>query len=213
MQGTPYCYRFRVPPNENILIPDRIRGDVRFNTNALGDFVILRSNGLPVYNFCVAVDDALMRITHVIRAVRDPPDFYIFVKPTASSLAVPQNRAENPALLTCRDGMVVTPADESFICLCAGGTSSKHPQTGEEALDSMDSYCLWQRKSMMAIDTDMHIVCRCSFTRRSVSAFPHLVTCHSYWRRTSPSCPRGMVPHQWGSSRSRGSCRRPWSTT
>lgn len=59
-----------MPPNQEILIPDRIRGDVRFNTNALGDFVILRSNGLPVYNFCVAVDDALMRITHVIRAVR-----------------------------------------------------------------------------------------------------------------------------------------------
>ena len=70
LQGTPYCYRFRVPSDQEILIPDRIRGDVRFNTNALGDFVILRSNGLPVYNFCVAVDDALMRITHVIRAVR-----------------------------------------------------------------------------------------------------------------------------------------------
>ncbi|CAL8466948.1 g6484 [Coccomyxa elongata] len=73
-KGTPYCYRFRVPPNKDILIPDRIRGDVRFNTNALGDFVILRSNGLPVYNFCVAVDDALMRITHVIRAEEHLPN-------------------------------------------------------------------------------------------------------------------------------------------
>ena len=69
MQGTPFCYRFRVPPNKDIVIKDKIRGDVKFNTNALGDFVILRSNGLPVYNFCVAIDDALMRITHVIRAV------------------------------------------------------------------------------------------------------------------------------------------------
>lgn len=72
MQGTPFCYRFRVPPDQDVVIPDKIRGEVRFNTNALGDFVILRSNGLPVYNFCVAVDDALMRITHVIRAVRSP---------------------------------------------------------------------------------------------------------------------------------------------
>ena len=70
MQGTPFCYRFRVPPDHDVIIPDEIRGDVKFNTNALGDFVILRSNGLPVYNFCVAIDDALMRITHVIRAVR-----------------------------------------------------------------------------------------------------------------------------------------------
>ncbi|EIE26633.1 non-discriminatory gln-glu-trna synthetase [Coccomyxa subellipsoidea C-169] len=73
-KGTPYCYRFRVPSDQEILIPDRIRGDVRFNTNALGDFVILRSNGLPVYNFCVAVDDALMRITHVIRAEEHLPN-------------------------------------------------------------------------------------------------------------------------------------------
>ena len=73
MQGTPFCYRFRVPPNQDVVIADQIRGDVKFNTSALGDFVILRSNGLPVYNFCVAIDDALMRITHVIRAVRPPP--------------------------------------------------------------------------------------------------------------------------------------------
>lgn len=58
-----------MPPNKDVVIKDTIRGDVKFNTNALGDFVILRSNGLPVYNFCVAIDDALMRITHVIRAV------------------------------------------------------------------------------------------------------------------------------------------------
>ena len=69
-QGTPHCYRFRVPPDQDVVIPDAIRGDVRFSTNALGDFVVMRSSGLPVYNFCVAIDDALMRITHVIRAVR-----------------------------------------------------------------------------------------------------------------------------------------------
>lgn len=40
---------------------------VVFNTDNLGDFVILRSNGQPVYNFCVAVDDASMRISHVVR--------------------------------------------------------------------------------------------------------------------------------------------------
>ncbi len=40
---------------------------VTWNTDTLGDFVLLRSNGLPVYNFCVAIDDCLMGITHVIR--------------------------------------------------------------------------------------------------------------------------------------------------
>ena len=40
---------------------------VAWNTDTLGDFVVLRSNGQPVYNFCVAVDDATMRISHVVR--------------------------------------------------------------------------------------------------------------------------------------------------
>lgn len=73
-KGTPHCYRFRVPPNQDVVVKDVVRGAVKFNTNAVGDFVILRSNGLPVYNFCVAVDDALMGITHVIRAEEHLPN-------------------------------------------------------------------------------------------------------------------------------------------
>ncbi|KAL6779494.1 TSX2 [Auxenochlorella protothecoides x Auxenochlorella symbiontica] len=72
--GTPYCYRFRVPKDEVITIQDLIRGEVSWNTDTLGDFVVLRSNGLPVYNFCVAVDDALMKISHVIRAEEHLPN-------------------------------------------------------------------------------------------------------------------------------------------
>lgn len=45
-----------------------------WNTDNLGDFVVLRSNGLPVYNFCVAIDDALMGITHVLRAEEHLPN-------------------------------------------------------------------------------------------------------------------------------------------
>lgn len=63
----PYCYRFRVKPGELVTVKDEIRGEVTWNTDTLGDFVIMRSNGLPVYNFCVAIDDALMKITHVLR--------------------------------------------------------------------------------------------------------------------------------------------------
>ena len=73
-KGTPHCFRFRVPPNRDIVIDDVVRGKVKFNTDAVGDFVILRSNGLPVYNFCVAVDDALMRVTHVLRAEEHLPN-------------------------------------------------------------------------------------------------------------------------------------------
>ena len=51
-----------------------MRGEVTWNTNTLGDFVILRSNGQPVYNFCVAVDDATMKISHVLRAEEHLPN-------------------------------------------------------------------------------------------------------------------------------------------
>lgn len=52
-----------------VSIDDLVRGTVTWDADAsLGDFIILRSNGMPVYNFCVAVDDAQMGVTHVIRA-------------------------------------------------------------------------------------------------------------------------------------------------
>eukprot|EP01024_Parvocaulis_polyphysoides_P019453 TRINITY_DN18838_c0_g1_i6.p1 TRINITY_DN18838_c0_g1~~TRINITY_DN18838_c0_g1_i6.p1 ORF type:complete len:555 (-),score=101.55 TRINITY_DN18838_c0_g1_i6:275-1915(-) len=73
-EGAPFVYRFRVPQEQLITINDAIRGEVTWNTNTLGDFVLLRSNGLPVYNFCVAVDDALMGITDVVRAEEHLPN-------------------------------------------------------------------------------------------------------------------------------------------
>lgn len=67
--GEPYTVRFRVPEGKVVFIDDIVRGRVTWDADAsLGDFIILRSSGMPVYNFCVAVDDATMQITHVIRA-------------------------------------------------------------------------------------------------------------------------------------------------
>ncbi len=47
---------------------DLVRGQVTFPSDMVGDFVLLRSDGMPVYNFCCAVDDHLMQISHVLRA-------------------------------------------------------------------------------------------------------------------------------------------------
>ena len=67
--GDPYTVRFKVPAGKIVSIDDKVRGRVTWDANAsLGDFIIMRSNGMPVYNFCVSVDDANMQITHVIRA-------------------------------------------------------------------------------------------------------------------------------------------------
>jgi glutamyl-tRNA synthetase len=68
-QGKPYTVRFKVPEGARVVIDDVVRGMVAWDADAtVGDFIILRSNGVPVYNFCVAVDDALMAVTTVVRA-------------------------------------------------------------------------------------------------------------------------------------------------
>jgi nondiscriminating glutamyl-tRNA synthetase len=59
--------RFRVPESEEVRFQDLVRGEVVFNTDVIGDPVLVRSDGRPQYNFAVVVDDALMEVTHVIR--------------------------------------------------------------------------------------------------------------------------------------------------
>ena len=55
-------------PDRDWVLNDMVRDEVRFPAGMVGDFVLLRSNGLPTYNFACVVDDSAMRITHVIRA-------------------------------------------------------------------------------------------------------------------------------------------------
>jgi nondiscriminating glutamyl-tRNA synthetase len=66
-EGRPESVRFVVTPADCVL-DDLVRGEVRFPGGMVGDFVLIRSNGLPTYNFACVVDDSGMRISHVIRA-------------------------------------------------------------------------------------------------------------------------------------------------
>lgn len=66
-EGRPYTVRFRVPEGRTLRFRDLVHGDVSFESDGIGDFVILKSDGMPTYNFAVVVDDGLMRISHVIR--------------------------------------------------------------------------------------------------------------------------------------------------
>ncbi|MFH1690663.1 MAG: glutamate--tRNA ligase [Candidatus Eisenbacteria bacterium] len=61
-------------PVSDITVSDLVRGDIEFKKEMLGDFIILRSDERPTYNFAVVVDDALMAITHVIRAEEHLPN-------------------------------------------------------------------------------------------------------------------------------------------
>lgn len=59
--------RFKTPLEGEVLVIDNLRGKLIFPLENLDDFVILRSDGIPTYNFAVVIDDALMKITDVIR--------------------------------------------------------------------------------------------------------------------------------------------------
>ncbi|MEO5666487.1 MAG: glutamate--tRNA ligase [Bdellovibrionota bacterium] len=63
----PYVVRFKTPLTGTTVVHDLIKGDVTFSNEEIDDFVILRSNDAPTYNFTVVVDDVEMKITHVIR--------------------------------------------------------------------------------------------------------------------------------------------------
>jgi glutamyl-tRNA synthetase len=65
-EGRRAVIRFKVEP-EIIRFDDLVRGEVEFDNSLLGDFVIVRNDGVPLYHFVVVVDDQAMEITHVIR--------------------------------------------------------------------------------------------------------------------------------------------------
>jgi nondiscriminating glutamyl-tRNA synthetase len=66
--GEKGAVRFWIKNQKKYVVNDLIRGRVEFQEGMVGDFVILRSDGMPVYNFCCAIDDHLMKISHVLRA-------------------------------------------------------------------------------------------------------------------------------------------------
>lgn len=63
-----YALRFEVSPGRTLVVPDLIKGNVEQKTDEIGDFVIVRPDGMPLYNFASVVDDAEMKISHVVRA-------------------------------------------------------------------------------------------------------------------------------------------------
>ncbi|BCG61222.1 glutamate--tRNA ligase [Paenibacillus sp. URB8-2] len=66
-EGRIASIRFRVPEDRTYSFDDIVKGPISFQTTEMGDFVIVKKDGIPTYNFAVAVDDHLMDITHVLR--------------------------------------------------------------------------------------------------------------------------------------------------
>ncbi|MCB7070247.1 glutamate--tRNA ligase [Caldibacillus sp. 210928-DFI.2.22] len=66
-EGRKPSIRFRVPEGKVYRFNDIVKGDVSFASEDIGDFVIVKKDGMPLYNFAVAIDDHLMKISHVLR--------------------------------------------------------------------------------------------------------------------------------------------------
>lgn len=66
-EGRKPSIRFKVPAGRVIAFDDLVRGNVEFETDGIGDFIIVRPDGIPTYNFAVILDDYLMQITTVVR--------------------------------------------------------------------------------------------------------------------------------------------------
>ncbi|MFA7659440.1 MAG: glutamate--tRNA ligase [Candidatus Gastranaerophilaceae bacterium] len=65
-EGRKPAIRFAVE-NKELIFDDLVKGELKFDTSLTGDFVIMKSNGTPTYNFAVVIDDMLMKISHIIR--------------------------------------------------------------------------------------------------------------------------------------------------
>lgn len=113
-EGRKPSIRFRVPADKIIAFDDRVRDHVEFETNGIGDFIIVRPDGIPTYNFAVILDDHLMKITLVIRGeehLSNTPRQIMMYE--ALNLPVPQ--FAHLSLILNQDRKKMSKRDESII--------------------------------------------------------------------------------------------------
>lgn len=113
-QGIRPSIRFKVPADETITFHDMVKDEVSFESNGIGDFVIVKKDGIPTYNFAVAVDDHMMEISHVLRGddhISNTPKQLMIYKafgwepPVFGHMTLIVN--ENRKKLSKRDGSII----------------------------------------------------------------------------------------------------------
>ncbi len=77
--GEPHVIRFKIPREGTTTAVDALRGPINVENETLDDYILLKSDGLPVYHLGVVVDDHLMKITHVVRTAEWLPTFPLHV--------------------------------------------------------------------------------------------------------------------------------------
>ncbi|MCD1261928.1 glutamate--tRNA ligase [Paenibacillus athensensis] len=113
-EGRKPSVRFRVPEDRTFAFEDRVRGHVEFDSNGIGDFIIVRPDGIPTYNFAVVLDDHLMKINLVVRGeehLSNTPRQMMMYE--ALGLDIPQ--FAHLALILNQDRKKMSKRDESIV--------------------------------------------------------------------------------------------------
>ncbi|MDP2767613.1 MAG: glutamate--tRNA ligase, partial [Candidatus Methanoperedens sp.] len=74
-KGEKYVIRQKMPTEGEVIARDELRGDIKFKAGELEDHVLIKSDGMPTYQFAAVVDDHLMQISHVVRGDEWIPSF------------------------------------------------------------------------------------------------------------------------------------------
>ncbi|EKD73619.1 MAG: glutamyl-tRNA synthetase, partial [uncultured bacterium] len=112
-RGLKPTLRFRVPENAVIEFVDLVKGPQRFSSNDIGDFIVRRADGTSPFLFCNAIDDALMRITHVLRGddhLTNTPRQILILQ----ALNLPLSQYGHLSLITGDDGTPLSKRHGSF---------------------------------------------------------------------------------------------------
>ncbi|MDL2292302.1 glutamate--tRNA ligase [Acholeplasma sp. OttesenSCG-928-E16] len=109
-----FAIRFKVPKDKTFTFKDMVRGELRFESKDVEDWIIVKDNGIPTYNFAVVIDDHMMEISHVLRGeehiTNTPKQIMIYeafewIPPTFGHMTLIVN--EHGKKLSKRDGNVM----------------------------------------------------------------------------------------------------------
>jgi glutamyl-tRNA synthetase len=111
--GAKFAWRYAVPPNMLVHFVDLIKGPQQFNSDDIGDFIIRRTDGTAPFLFCNAIDDAMMKITHVLRGedhlTNTPKQIMIL-----NTLSLPVPHYGHLSLIVGEDGAPLSKRHGSF---------------------------------------------------------------------------------------------------
>ena len=134
--GTPFVVRFKMPKDEELIMHDLVRGEMRIDTNSLDDKIIFKSDGMPTYHLANIVDDHLMKISHVIRGEEWLPSMPLHVmlyKALKWDATMPQF-AHLPLLLKPKGNGKLSKRDGAKMGFPVFPTEWTNPETGEKSM-------------------------------------------------------------------------------